>query len=211
MARTLGDITNELAEKVLSPAKAEADKIINNANNEAGGIIRDAEQKAAAVMQKATSEAAVIRRQMEIDMDKAARNFIIMLQERIENSVMSPAIEEEIVPPLEDGDFLPKIIEMIIKEFINLNGKENRVEVLLPERHKKQLEAWFLNRFEKKMLSGVTVHFTDKITFGFKLGVEGSRSHFNFSAGLLEVFAEFCAPRFRKHFSPAVQKPDGIC
>jgi hypothetical protein len=50
------------------------------------------------------------------------------------------------------------------------------------------------------MQGHVDVHFSDKISFGFKLGVQGSGPQFNFSDGLVEAFVQFCSPRFRRYF-----------
>ena len=46
MTRTLGDITNELKEKVLSPAKEEAERMLAEARLEADRIILDAKSQA---------------------------------------------------------------------------------------------------------------------------------------------------------------------
>jgi V/A-type H+-transporting ATPase subunit E len=200
MAKTLGDITTELTEKVLSPAKAEAEKIISDARSESEKIIADAESDVRKLKERAEKQVEDTRKQMDADLGIAARNFIIKVQEKLENSIVEPVVKDEIKSTLDDKKFMEKIIETLIAEFGKYSGKEHRIEILLPEDKKSQLQDWFLERFRQKVISDVIVHFTDKISFGLKIGSEGKGSHFNFSEGLVEVFSEFCSPRFRQYF-----------
>jgi len=200
MTRTLGDITNELKEKVLAPAKDEAERIVAEARSQADGIIQDAKKESSRIKEDARRQAEVSLKQMETDMDTAARNFILLVQERLEKAIVRPVVEEEVESALGHKDFLSKIIEILITEFSRVHGKDNRIEILLPTRHKEALEEWFVNKFLQRAASGIVVHFTDKISFGFKLGLEDTGKYFNFGEGLVEVFSEFCSPRFRKHF-----------
>lgn len=200
MATTLGDITNELTERVLSPAKAEAERILKEAREEAQKIVREAEQDALRLRESARKEAEAVFKQMENDMKTAARNFILMVQEKLEKTVVQPTIEAELQPLLSRPDFLEKALETLLSEFCRLEREESSLEALLPEKMRDELGHWFLEKFRQKMIRPLTVHFTDKVNFGFKIGVEGRGSHFNFGEGLVEAFTEFCSPRFRKYF-----------
>ena len=206
MAKTLGDITSELTEKVLFPAKAEAEKIISDAQAEAGRIMTDAENEATKIKEAAKKEAEKTQKQMEVDLGTATRNFIIKVQERLEKTIVEPTIEEEIKKILGDKEFLNRMIEILLSEFTKVHGEEHKIEILLPESKKSELEAWFFEKFSKKAEKPLVVQFTDKISFGFKIGVEGAGQHFNFGDGLVEVLSEFCSPRFRKHFFAADKK-----
>jgi hypothetical protein len=137
---------------------------------------------------------------MESDMNTAARNFILMVQERLEKAIVQPTIEAELKPLLNRPEFLEGMIEELITGFCRFEGEENNLEILLPEKMRDELGQWFVEKFRQKTTRPLVVHFTDKVSFGFKIGVEGTGSHFNFGEGLVEVFTEFCSPRFRKHF-----------
>jgi len=203
MAKTLGDITNELTEKVLSPAKAEAEKIVSEAQVEAKRILAEAESAAVKIKESAEKRADEARKQMETDLDTAARNFIIMVQERLEKTIVEPTIDEEIKKSLNDKDFLRKMIEILVSQFTKIQGGEHRIEVLLPENKMLELESWFIEKFREKAEKSLVIRFTDKISFGFKIGIEGTGQHFNFGDGMVEVLSQFCSPRFRKHFFAA--------
>lgn len=200
MAKTLGDITGELTQKVLEPAKAEAQKIRQDAKVEADQIVADAQKEAQKILEKAKSEIEHLKRQMDTDMETAGRNFLILLEERLESAVVDPVVEEAIKPVLEDRAFLEKMILDILASFAKQAGKEHHIEVLLPAGLKDELEKWFMDKFRNKMANPLDVRFTDKISFGFKIGIAGQGSHINFSEGLIEVFSEFLSPRFRKYF-----------
>jgi vacuolar-type H+-ATPase subunit E/Vma4 len=200
MGKTLGDITGELREKVLAPAKAEAENILNNARLDAARILEASKEEAKRVYETAGREADNLRKQMNVDMDTAARNFLIMVEERLEKAVVDPVIEENLKPLLGDREFLAKMIEELLAGFNRQGGQEHRIEVLLPEAKRAELETWFLQKFQNKTSTPLDIRFTDKISFGFKIGAAGSGSHINFSDGLVQVFSEFCSPRFRKHF-----------
>jgi len=203
MAKTLGDITTELTDRVLTPAKAKADDIIREATAEAERIRAASETEAGRIREAAEQESANLRRQMEVDMETAARNFLLKVEERLENAVVDPVIEETVRPLLSDREFLEKMILELLVGFNRHGGREHLIEVLLPEAEQKELETWFLKRFHDRSSHPLEVRFTDKITFGFKIGVAGTGTHINFSDGLLQVFSEFCSPRFRKYFFSA--------
>ena len=93
MAKTLGDITSELTEKVLAPAKIEAENILEQARADAARIAAGNEE-AERIVETARREADNLRKQMMIDLDTAARNFLIMVEERLEKAVVDPVIEE---------------------------------------------------------------------------------------------------------------------
>jgi vacuolar-type H+-ATPase subunit E/Vma4 len=200
MTKTLGDITNELRERILSPAKAESERILREAGDEAKRIVTDAEREGSRIQEAAKKEAETVLKQMETDMNTAARNFMLLVQERLEKVIVQPTVEAELKPLLDDPEFLKKIIEELIVSFSRLQGEERNLEILLPEKMRDELGEWFLEKFRQKAVRHLVVHFTDRVSFGFKIGVEGTGSHFNFGEGLVEAFTEFCSPRFRRHF-----------
>jgi vacuolar-type H+-ATPase subunit E/Vma4 len=200
MTKTLGDITNELRERILSPAKAESEQILREARDEAKRVVTDAEREGSRIREAARKEAEAVLKQMETDMNTAARNFILLVQEQLEKAIVQPSVEAELKPLLEDPEFLKKIIEELIGGFCRLHGEESKLEILLPEKSKEKLGRWFVEKFRQKMTTPIVVHFTDRVSFGFKIGFEGTGSYFNFGEGLVEAFTEFCSPRFRGHF-----------
>ncbi|MFH1079734.1 MAG: hypothetical protein V1766_05670 [Pseudomonadota bacterium] len=200
MAKTLGDITQELNEKVLTPARTEAAEIVTNAKEKAAAIMAEAKAAAEKVRTAAKTDADNIRKQLQVDMDTAARNFIIMVQEKLEAAVVVPVVEGEIRAALSDAGFLKRMIEILLTEFSKSQNREQPLEILLPKQNQSELEAWFREKFRDKAAGDITVQFTDKITYGFQIGVKGKGAHFNFSSGLVEAFSNFCSPRFRKHF-----------
>ena len=200
MTRTLGDITNELKEKVLAPASEEAERMVEEARSKADSIILEAKKEASRIKEEARQHAGLTLKQMDADMAAAARNFIRLIQERLERAIVKPVVEKEVKSALDNEDFLSSIIEILITEFSRVHGKENKIEILLPSRNKEALEEWFVNKFLHRAAGGVVVHFSDRVTFGFKLGFGDTGTYFNFGEGLVEVFSEFCSPRFRKYF-----------
>lgn len=200
MTKTLGDITTELTERILVPARAESERILREAKEESKRIITDAEQEALRMKENAKKEAEKIQKQMESDLNTAARNFILLVQEKLERAIVQPTVEAELKPLLEQPDFLKKILEELISEFCRLEKEERNLEVLLPEKMRHELGQWFLEKFRQKAIKPLMVHFSNKVSFGFKIGLEGTGSHFNFGEGLVEAFTEFCSPRFRRYF-----------
>lgn len=202
MAKTLGEITGELTEKVIAPAKAEAENILKLARLDAEKMLKASKEEAEQIIETARREADNHRKQMTVDLETAARNFLIMVEERLEKAIVDPEIESALSPLLSDPDFLGKMIEELLAGFSQHGGQEHRIEILLPELRRVQLEAWFINKFRNRAIHPMTIQFTDKISFGFKLGIDGAGTYINFSDGLVQVFSEFCSPRFRKHFFP---------
>ena len=200
MPKTLGEITEELTKKVLEPAKADAEILLRDAHAEAERIVAAARMEAEEIREQTKREIESLKKQMDIDLETACRNFIIMVEERLEKAVIDPVVEMNIKPLLDDREFLEKIIMEILEVFSHSSGKGQHIEVLLPAEKKSELESWFLEKFHHRIEQPLNVQFTDKISFGFKIGLLGKGSHINFSDGLIQVFSEFCSPRFRKYF-----------
>ncbi|MCF8054426.1 MAG: hypothetical protein K9K75_04315 [Deltaproteobacteria bacterium] len=199
MAMTLGDITQELNEKVLAPAKAEAAELVASATKEAASILEQAKAEALKIRQDAKSEADRINAQMQVEMETAARNFIIMVHERLEATVVPSVVHTEIKATLCNTDFLKNVIEKLLVEFAK--GHQTSLDILLPNEIREEMTEWFLAKFREKMGSKLTVHFSDKVEFGFHLGAgDGKKAYFNFGTGLVEAFSAFCSPRFREYF-----------
>jgi vacuolar-type H+-ATPase subunit E/Vma4 len=205
MAKTLGDITGELTENVLAPAKAEAAKILKDAKAEAERIVAASKGDAKRTREMAQRESENLRRQMAVDLDTAARNFLIMVEERLERAIVDPVVEDVLKPVLSDTAFLEQMILELLAGYSKFGGQEHRIEILLPEAKKAELDEWFLKKLRSRASQPINVRFNDKISFGFKIGLEGSGSHINFSDGLVQVFSEFCSPRFRKHFFSRIE------
>jgi len=203
MSKTLGDITEELNEQVLVPAKAEAEIIVSAAMEKAEAIVTEAQAEAAKLRADARADAEKIRQQLDVDMEVAARDFIIMVENRLEEAVMVPVVDLEIRETLDQPEFIERLIEKLMDEFIRSQLRERRLEVLLPEKYQAELETWFLKKFREKCAGSLEVHFTDKITFGFHAGISDQSSYLNFSSGVVEAFTEFLSPRFRKYFFAA--------
>jgi V/A-type H+-transporting ATPase subunit E len=200
MVKTLGEITTELAEQVLMPAKAQAEKILRDAEAEAVRIVEAAKAEAEGICAGAKREAEEIQVHMHADLDKAARNFLVMVQESLERAVVPPLVEEAVKKTLSDDHLLERLIQEIVTGFVKHRGQESRIEILLPESRQEELQGWLLDSLRARTTNPLTVHFTDKVSFGFKIGEEGTGSHFNFGDGLVQVLSEFCSPRFRRHF-----------
>ncbi len=200
MTRTLGDITNELKEKVLSPAQDEARKIVSDAQSQAEKVITEARAEAALIIKTAEKNAEQTLKQMDLDLTTSARNFILLVQERLEDAIVPPVVEREIKSVLQQEGFLSSIIEMVVEKFVEVHGTENNIELLLPEKHKEELEEWFVRKLKDRAFEGLTVRFTDKFSFGFKMSFDETGSYMNFADGLVQVFSDFCSPRFRKYF-----------
>ncbi len=200
MTRTLGDITGELREKILAPAKEEAERIIGEARAQADRIVLEARREAEEKGKKNLGEIEDTRRKMDMEMKSAAQNFLLLLEERLERAIIRPVVEEALNPVLDDPYFLREVLETLIREFFGSQGSQASIDIILPERQKIAMENFFLEKFKEKAGKGVRVHFTDKVTFGFRIGVGETGRHFNFEDGLPEAFVEFCSPRFRKYF-----------
>ncbi len=150
MAKTLGDITQELNDKVLAPAKAEAAEIVRSAKEQAAAIVAEAQAAAEKAGTAAKTDAENVRKQLQVDMDTAARNFIIMVQEKLEAAVVVPVVDGEVKKALGDDAFLKRIIEILLTEFLKNRSKAQPIEILLPKQNQTELEAWFREKFRDK-------------------------------------------------------------
>lgn len=200
MPKTLGDITQELNENVLAPAKAEAEEIVQKAEEQASAIVAEAKADAEKIRSDAKGDAEKTLKQLDVDMDRAARDFILTVQEKLEDAIVAPVVEMQIREILDSPDNLKELLEILLSEFLKTRTRERRMEVLLSTKHQDELENWFLNKFREKAAGSVVIQFTDKISFGFHVGMEDQDAYLNFSNGLVESFINFLSPRFRKHF-----------
>ena len=200
MAKTLGDITRELQQQILEPAEEQAAGIIGAAKEEAASIVQAARTEAEKICAEARREAEQTLSQLQSDLDTGARNFILMVEERLESAVVRPVVAKEVRAALNDPGFLQRMLEILLPAYFRDLSEARTLTVLLPKKHQEELEAWFVGKFVEKTSEPIEVEFTDKMTFGFTLGIKGEGTCFNFSSGMVEAFSGFCSPRFRKHF-----------
>ncbi len=147
------------AERIISDAEIKASEIVNKANNKEKEIIENAEKKALE-----------IKRNSEAEMQLAAKQAISKLKQQITELVISKQVEAPVKNAFKDTEFVKNLIHTLIKNWNPQKPEELNINLLLPQKDKKEFESFFENNIKQNLNSGFEINFDTNIKSGFRIG-----------------------------------------
>lgn len=178
----------EKAGEIIAEAREQAEKIIGQAKEEATGIISSAEKKSLQLKERTEAEVRIAGKQ-------AMRAF----KTEIEDIIVAEALDKELTASMNDLKNIKDYVKEVIKNWHpGINGSPS-LELLLPEKRKKELEEWFKTEMGKVMNKGVTINFHKKIKGGFQIKSKEGGYRINLTdEDFLEFFKEYLKPGARE-------------
>jgi V/A-type H+-transporting ATPase subunit E len=203
----LDEVIRELRSRGIEEGEKEAARIVAEAKAKAEEVLSEAKAQAEEISRKALQERADAKATLESELRQAAKVGLAAFRQAIEQGFLIPEIDQAAKDALSQPGFFEDGISEIVKAFAQTGMKNEDIEVLLPERRKKELGDAFLARLAAKGAAGVVVRFDENLSFGFRIGPKGSGFCFDLSdEGFREVLVRFLSPRFRYAFYPQDKK-----
>ena len=192
----LQELTQQLYKEGLSKGKEEGEAILAQAREEAAALVKKAQEEAAAIVEKAHKEAEAYKIKVEGDVKMAATQALQATRERIENMVVTKAVE-----PVKDAlaaeAYLKEIITAVAQRFSAQESAD--LALVLPEKLQKELEPFVKGELAKTLGKGVEASFSKKIAGGFKIGPKDGGYFISLTdESFRELIGEYLRPATKK-------------
>lgn len=192
MEMDLKNIIEKIKKEGVAEGEKKADDIIKQAELKAKEAINSAEEKKKEIIASAGKEAQRLEKNAKVAVSQASRDVLLSLKEEI-IALFDKAMKKEVKEKL-SGDTLKDMIVHLAENF-KKTDKDN-IEILLSEEDKKALEGAVLAAFKKEMAKGVTIKTSPHIEKGFRIGIEGKNSYYDFTDdAIVEAFKSFLNPK----------------
>ena len=197
MHNKLQELTDKLYNEGLSKGKQEGEEILAKAKVQAEEIIAKAKAEAEAVMAAANKAAEDLKTKVQSDLKMAAAQSIAATKKDIETLVVTKMTAEQTAAALTSAEFVKEVILAIAKSF---NTEEPvDLEVVLPEKLKKDLEPFVAAELAKALKGNVEATFTKKIAGGFTIGPKDGGYFISFTDETFNaLISEYLRPATKK-------------
>ena len=197
MHNKLQELTDKLYNEGLSKGKQEGEEILAKAKVQAEEIIAKAKAEAEAVMAAANKAAEDLKTKVQSDLKMAAAQSIAATKKDIETLVVTKMTAEQTAAALTSAEFVKEVILAIAKSF---NTEEPvDLEVVLPEKLKKDLEPFVAAELAKALKGNVEATFTKKVAGGFTIGPKDGGYFISFTDETFNaLISEYLRPATKK-------------
>ena len=197
MHNKLQELTDKLYNEGLSKGKQEGEEILAKAKVQADEIIAKAKAEAEAIKAAAGKEAEDLKTKVQSDLKMAASQSIAATKKDIETLVVTKMTAGETAAALTSAEFVKEVILAVAKNF---NTEEPvDLEVVLPEKLKKDLEPFVAGELAKALKGNVEATFTKKVAGGFTIGPKDGGYFISFTDETFNaLISEYLRPATKK-------------
>jgi len=173
----LEQLTEKIYREAIEKAEAEVSEMMNEANAKAQKIVSEAEEEAQQnIIAKATKEAQLLRSSTESELQLQGKRLISDLKREITDLISDKILTKNIKAAFEDPKFYKEILLELVKNW----GKEDVLELQVPENTRGKIDK----AFEKEIAANIkdlNVTFNNQISGGFKVSKKGDSYQISFT------------------------------
>ena len=197
MQNKLQELTDKLYNEGLSKGRQEGEEILAKAKAEAEAIIAKADAEAAAIVNAARKDAEDLKTKVHGDLKMAAAQSVAATKQDIETLIVAKISEADVKKALTSAEFVKEVILAVAKSF---NTEEPvDLEVVLPEKLKKDLEPFVAGELAKALKGNVEATFTKKVAGGFTIGPKDGGYFISFTDETFNaLISEYLRPATKK-------------
>ena len=197
MQNKLQELTDKLYNEGLSKGKQEGEEILAKAKVQADEIVAKAKAEAAAIVAAANKDAEDLKTKVQGDLKMAAAQSVAATKKDIETLVVTKMTSEPTAAALTSAEFVKEVILAVAKSF---NTEEPvDLEVVLPEKLKKDLEPFVAGELAKALKGNVEATFTKKVAGGFTIGPKDGGYFISFTDETFNaLISEYLRPTTKK-------------
>ena len=194
MGNTLDGLIEKIKQEGVREAKKISSQMIDDAKKEAKQIIEDAKKEASDIISRAKEEAEAFRKTADNAIEKAARDTVLTVKEKIIN-ICESLLKKKVAETLRD-EFLKDIILKVVD---NWSQKEDRLNILLSKDDAEKIKSFILAKVKEAAKSKISISVDESIETGFRIGIEGENVYYDFSEeSITEALKVFLSPRIRE-------------
>lgn len=181
MTNKIKELTEKIYDEGIAKAKQEACQIIADANSEAEKTIQSAKKQELEIVETAKKKAAEYKKNIDSELQLAARQFISNLKLQIAKLITAEQVEAPVKEAFKDNEFIKKIVLTLINNWNPQNPEELKLNILLPKEDEKSLNLFFEKKALDYLNKGINIQIDPKISKGFKIGPKDGSYLINFT------------------------------
>lgn len=180
MENKLKELTDKLYGEGLEKGRAEADRLVSEAEAKASKIVAEAEAKAGDIVKRAETKAADVEKNTMTEIELAGKQAVAKIKGEIADLITARSAGSAVKEATLDAAFVKEMLLAVAK---NWNGasSEVRLEALLPESRRKELDARLAASAKELLAAGLEVGYSSEVRTGFKVGARDGGYYISFT------------------------------
>ncbi len=188
----LDSLIEKIRKEGIEQAQQQADEILKEAKQKAAAIVEQAKKEAEKIVSDGKKQVDQYQATAEIDLKQSARNFELLLKEKIQ-ALFDRVFKQQVAKTL-TPDFLKAMILKIIANW----AKNGAVEVVVSEQDKDQLEAVLFHGVHDELKKSIQLRVSSDVANGFRIGLKDNQVYYDFSdETIAEVLKSLINPKLK--------------
>jgi V/A-type H+-transporting ATPase subunit E len=176
MTEQLQDLLARIQKDGTDKAEAEAERILGEARAKADALVRAAEKATAERHVQAERDAALLVERGRKALEQAARDVILTVGDAITRALQG-MVGAAVGQALREQT-LNEMLLAVVKAYCTADGRQARIDVLVPEAQQQQVRDFFLAQFRDALEKGVEIRGDSSLAGGFRIRLaDGNVSH----------------------------------
>ncbi len=194
MTSGIGDLLQRLRTDGVEAGEAEKQRIVREAEAKADAVLADAERRAKEIIAAAEAQAEARRKQLDTELNMAARDFTLRFAERVKRQKLEPLVTAKVADALGSADVLKEILVELIR------SKVGSATVTLSPETRSKLEGYFQNELAR-LLEGEPLEIINENGLGgFRLQRHGESFTWDVTGeAVANELSLLVAPALRKY------------
>lgn len=194
MQTKLQELTDKIYSEGVEKARSEAEEILSKAKSDAAKIEKEAKQQAESIISEAEKKAESLHKHVESELKMTIKQAVNSLKQDLTTLITLKAVQPDTKKAIGDTEFLKTLIEKIVAGWTKKDSVD--LTVILPEKDKEELEAFFRKKLSSELSKGLELEFSDGMKSGFKVGPSNDNYLISFTdQDFIEFFKAYLRPK----------------
>ena len=194
MADDLQALLNKINEEGLKKAEQTKADILAKADAEAKAIIKKAQEEADDCRAKAQADSQILVQKGEEALRQAARDMMLSLRQQLQSRVKTAVLQ--LMDATLDAQQMPGIIAQIVQSYLQKDGNEDNLELLVNKDQLDVLSAAVKAKLADNLKNQCEFSPAPTVTNGFKLAFKDNDVLYDFTdQALADAVASYVGPR----------------
>ena len=199
MDNKIQNLTDKLYREGVEKGDARAKELIQEAEERADWIIKEAKKKAKDIIADSRKSGDELKARVEAEIRLAERQAMRTFKKEIEDVIVAEALDKELDAAMNEPLNIEDFVAELIRHWHPEHTDSPSLELLLPEKRKDELEAWFRSKAGRALSEGIDVKFHENIKGGFQIASIDGGYRINLTdEDFNEFFKQYLRPRTRK-------------
>jgi len=168
MKSKIQQLTETIYNEGVEKAREEADAILKEAREKAQKIEKDSEKEADRIVTEAKEKSQELKTQVDSEIKMTLNQAVSAMKQEITSLITLQVIQPSVKELFSDTDYLKTLISDVVKGWMEKESFD--LKVILPEKEREKLDAFFENNLADELNKGLEVTFTKNMKSGFKIG-----------------------------------------